>query len=133
MEVLVALGCAVTSNIKFREGTMRIEFTLFDDAGNRYQGTAELKVVGPSGVREARPLPAGDVDPKGLPGHILALRESGFFREPRTASEVHAKLTETYHCLLNRVQMALLRLQRRRELRKATKTIGDEDCAAYVW
>src|SRR5260370_40644598 len=112
---------------------MRIEFTLFDDAGNRYQGTAELKGVGPSGWREVRPLPAGNIDPKGLPAQILALREGGFFREPRTASEVHAKLTETYHCLSNRVQMALLRLQRKRELRKATKRIGDEDCAAYVW
>src|SRR5260370_41807817 len=112
---------------------MRIEFTLIDDGGNRYQGIAELKPVRPGGVREIGPLPVGNIDPKGLPAHILALRENGFFREPRTAGEVHTKLSETYHCLSNRVQMALLRMQRKRELRKATKRIGDEDCAAYVW
>jgi hypothetical protein len=112
---------------------MRIEFTLVDDAGNRYQGTAELKALEADGVTKARPLAAGNIDPKGLPAHILTLRESGFFREPRTAGEVHIKLSETYHCLLDRVQMALLRLQRRRELRKASKRVGDQDCAAYVW
>jgi hypothetical protein len=110
---------------------MRIEFTLVDDAGHTYQGTAELKAV--AVARNARPLPSGKTDPKGLPAHILALREGGFFREPRTAGEVHSKLAETYHCLLDRVQMALLRLRRRRELRKASKTIGDQNCDAYVW
>jgi hypothetical protein len=113
---------------------VKIEFTLVDDTGNTYQGTAQLRAVGPaSAAKDVRPLAAGNIDPKGLPAHILALRESGFFREPRTAAEVHAGLSETYHCLIDRVQMALLRMQRKRELRKATKRIGEQDFAAYVW
>jgi len=49
------------------------------------------------------------------------------------AAEVHAKLQESYYCVLNRVQMALLRLQKKRELRRAVKRIGDHDEIAYVW
>ena len=56
-----------------------------------------------------------------------------FFREPRTPREVHDKLLETYHCLPNRVQMALLRLHRKRELRKTVKQIGDQEHTAYAW
>ncbi|WP_372522201.1 hypothetical protein [Sulfuricaulis sp.] len=68
-----------------------------------------------------------------LTDRIVALRENGFFPQPRTAGEVHEKLQETYGCELNRVSMALLRLAKRRELRKAMKNINDKTYQAYVW
>jgi hypothetical protein len=113
---------------------MRIEFIVTDGVGKNYQGVAELSEV--SAGREAdkhHVRTVAELGVNGLPGRILALREDNFFREPRTPVEVHAKLMETYHCLLNRVQMALLRLHRRRDLRKTVKKIGDQDQAAYVW
>ena len=36
-----------------------------------------------------------------LPDHILALKQSGFFREPKTAVEVHEKLQSHYPCEQN--------------------------------
>jgi hypothetical protein len=116
------------------ETTMKIEFTLIDDDGKSYQGTAELKTIATqAAANQARRVPPLGQEAKGLPEHILALREASFFREPRTPEEVHTKLLETYHCLLNRVRMALLRLQRRRELRKAVKQIGEQEHVAFVW
>ena len=112
----------------------QIELRLTDDDGENYQGIAELKRVAPVlGPDEDLVHTIVEPEVKGLPGHILALRGAGFFHEPRTPSEAHAKLLETYHCLLNRVQMGLLRLHRRRELRKTTKKIGDQEHVAYVW
>jgi hypothetical protein len=113
---------------------MKVEFRLIDDDGRNYQGIAELRPVATvRGVDEPRVHSPARQDVNGLPGHILNLRESGFFREPRTSAEVHAELQKNYSCLFNRVQMALLRLQRRRELRKATKKIDGQDQVAYVW
>lgn len=71
--------------------------------------------------------------PMGLPQHILKLRDAGFFREPRTAAEVHAKLQASYHCAADRVVMALLRLKNARNLRKTSKTVGKKKLIAYVW
>ncbi|HTQ73223.1 MAG TPA: hypothetical protein VMI74_02975 [Burkholderiales bacterium] len=68
-----------------------------------------------------------------LTDHISRLREAGFFKQARTAKEVHAKLQAQYFCELNRVMMALLRLQRRKRLRKATKVEGKKKQTAYVW
>jgi hypothetical protein len=112
---------------------MRIEFTLTDDDGKSYRGAAELEVAAEKAGGAVLQSIAPPADSQTLPTRILALRDAGFFREPRTASEVHAKLLETYHCLLDRVQMALLRLQRKRELRKATKRVGEREHPAYVW
>lgn len=112
---------------------MKIEFTLFDDKGINFQGVAELKASSPVANAMSRPLLVEQSIHKRLPELILALRDSGFFHEPRTAGEVHVKLLETYNCLLNRVQMALLRLHRRRELRKTVKKAGDQERTAYVW
>jgi hypothetical protein len=117
---------------------MRIEFTVIDDDGNRYRGGAELTtpctdVVACIPAEALEQSDRKDSKGNGLPTHILRLRGEGFFADPRTSSEVHEKLQETYHCLPDRVQMALLRLQRRRELRKALKKIGDEEKVAYVW
>ena len=71
--------------------------------------------------------------PEGLPAQILKLRDHGYFSEPKTASEVHNKLQPTYHCELNRVVMALLRLQRRKKLRKSSKIIKKKKQAAFAW
>jgi hypothetical protein len=119
---------------------MRIEFTIIDDHGRRYSGAADLgdaladpaRDVRATVCQEERNSPQ-ESGAKALPGHILQLREGGFFREPRTSSEVHEKLRENYSCLPDRVKVALLRLQRRRELRKALKKVGDQEKTAYVW
>jgi hypothetical protein len=68
----------------------------------------------------------------GLPGHISRLRDEGFFKQPQTAAEVHAKLQSSYHCDLNRVAVALLRLFKKRVLRKTSKTVGGKPQVAYV-
>ncbi len=119
---------------------MRIEFTIIDDHGKRYSGATDLRDTsvdpthGAQAAIDREKRPKGkDTVLRGLPDHILNLRESGFFREPRPPSEVHEKLQETYSCLAHRVQMALLRLQRRRELRKTVKRVGDQEKIAYVW
>jgi hypothetical protein len=117
---------------------MKIEFTIIDGNGNRYSGSADL-VAETGGAVSVQPPPspepngAEEESRKGLPDHILELRVKGFFREPRTPGDVHQELQSAYPCLVDRVQMALLRLQRRRELRKATKRVGDQEKAAYVW
>ena len=72
------------------------------------------------------------VQAKGLPDHILDLRVSGFFDSPKTASEVHQKLQAKYACELDRVSMALLRLQRRRQLRKVSKEVDGHTVIAYA-
>lgn len=117
---------------------MRIKITVVDDEGKQYHGAADLTEGPGQGTPDAQLGSIADSEskqrqPKGLPGHILALRGDGFFSEPRTPNEVHEKLQRNYRCLLDRVQMALLRLQRRRELRKAMKRDGDGDKVAYVW
>jgi hypothetical protein len=68
-----------------------------------------------------------------LPDHILKLRDTGFFDSSKTSSEVHARLKTKYPCEPDRVAMALLRLQRRRELRKASKITEGRKQVAYVW
>lgn len=68
-----------------------------------------------------------------LPDHIVLLRDDGFFKQPRTAKEVHAKLQSQYHCDLNRVEVALLRLQKRGKLRKTSKVAEGKRQVAYVW
>ena len=68
-----------------------------------------------------------------LSDHILDLRNSGFFSQPRTAAESHKKLQETYHCEQNRVDVALLRLSKRKMMRRATKVVGKKRYQAYVW
>ena len=70
---------------------------------------------------------------KSLSAHILKLRDQGFFKEPKTAHEVQVKLRPVYPCELDRVAMALLRLQRRKQLRKTSKMVGKKKQVAYVW
>lgn len=68
-----------------------------------------------------------------LPQHILKLRDSGFFSQPRTADDTHKKLMPTYQCEPDRVAMALLRLAARKKLRKASKIVNKRRFQAYVW
>ena len=74
-----------------------------------------------------------NVGKQSLSDHILELRDSDFFSQPRTAEEAHGKLKVKYHCELDRVAMALLRLSKRKELRKITKTTNGKKYKAYVW
>jgi hypothetical protein len=74
-----------------------------------------------------------DEQKKTLPDLIIELRDSGFFSQPRTPVEAHEKLNPKYSCELNRVTMALLRLQRGNQLRKASKRDGEKRVTAYVW
>jgi hypothetical protein len=71
--------------------------------------------------------------PESLPDHILALRGSNFFTQPKTYNEVHAKLQTTYPCNADRVKVACLRLQKRKQLRKASKLVEGKSQVAYVW
>jgi hypothetical protein len=68
-----------------------------------------------------------------LPDKIIGLRDSGFFAQPKTASDVRTKLNPTYACEFDRVSMALLRLGTRRKLRKASKVVAGKKQVAYVW
>lgn len=68
-----------------------------------------------------------------LSDHTIELRDVGFFSQPKTAEETHAKLTGKYHCELNRVAVALVRLAGRKQLRKASKVVDKKKYKAYVW
>jgi hypothetical protein len=88
---------------------------------------------GQRAARASRASVATAAAPETLPEHILKLRDSGFFKEARIASDVHSKLQASYHCELNRVVTALGRLMNSRKLRKATKVVGKKKLVAYVW
>jgi hypothetical protein len=68
-----------------------------------------------------------------LPNLILKLRGNKFFSQPRSASEVHEKLLPIYPCKIDRVNMALKRLNERKELRITDKIIKGKKVLAYVW
>ena len=68
-----------------------------------------------------------------LTDHIIEFREKGFFAQPKTAEETNAKLQQSYHCDPNRVAVALFRLSKRRQLRRATKVVDKKEYQAYVW
>lgn len=78
-------------------------------------------------------MPKQKVGKQSLADYIIFLREGRFFSQPQTAEETHAKLKGKYHCELNRVAMALLRLAGRKKLRKALKIVSGKKYKAYVW
>jgi hypothetical protein len=84
-------------------------------------------------VFRAHPKRAEKKAGNGLPARILKLRDQDFFKKPQTASEVHRKLQAQYPCELNRVAVALLRIQSRKGLRKTSKVLGKVKQIAYVW
>ena len=68
-----------------------------------------------------------------LPDQILGLRDTGFFKQPKTAQEIHTKLQPAYACESDRVAMALLRLKNKKNLRVTSKVVGGKKIKAYVW
>lgn len=70
---------------------------------------------------------------KTLPDHIIVMRGRGFFSQPKTAEETHKKLQADYHCELNRVEVGLVRLAKRKLLRKASKETNGRKYQAHVW
>lgn len=68
-----------------------------------------------------------------LPNLILKLRDGGFFEQPQSASDVYKKLSPTYSCKIDRVNMALKRLKERKKLRIADKIVKGKKVLAYVW
>ena len=91
-----------------------------------------LKEVGDH-VSRKKEATAKSASKDALPSHILRLRDRGFFKPPKTPNETHVKLQPIYPCDLNRVAVALLRLQKRKQLRKTSKLVGKRKQVAYGW
>jgi len=91
----------------------------------------ERKVFKP-GPDKGTGKPDKDSVGTGLPAQILKLRDQHFFNEPRTAREVRERLKSKYACDHDRVAMALLRLQHRKQLRKTSKIVDKKKQLAYV-
>lgn len=72
-------------------------------------------------------------DKKSLQDFIIELRNSGFFSQPKISQEVHTEIIASYPCELNRVEVALVRLADKKQLRKSSKIISDKKFKAYVW
>jgi hypothetical protein len=74
---------------------------------------------------------------EGLPAHILALRDDSFFAQPKTFNEVHAKLAPNYACDVDRVKVACLRLQKRKEIAKDVQISWRKNqgciCLVILW
>ena len=70
---------------------------------------------------------------KTLSGLLLRQRDAGFFKEAKTAKEVRSKLQTVYPCELNRVEVALFRLHKKKQLRKTSKIVEKKKQVAYVW
>jgi len=102
--------------------------TLLDEAlkevdrqPSRYKRTKPTKSAQKAPVRNA------------LPMHVLKLRDAGFFNPPKTYTETHSKLQPIYACDPNRVAVALVRLNDRKQLRKTSKIVGKRKLVAYGW
>ena len=85
------------------------------------------------GSREKSSKKKGVSNNDNLRGKVLNLRDANFFKQPKVALEVHAKLQSTYPCDLNRVEVILLRLSKNKLLRVTSKTIGCKKKKAYAW
>jgi hypothetical protein len=98
----------------------------------------QIKVIVDEALAGKSPKPKAKTSgpsarPEGLPAHILALRDEGFFAQPKTFNEVHGGLESIYPCDVDRVKVACIRLQRRKQLRKTSKPVGSKSQVAYVW
>ncbi len=72
-------------------------------------------------------------DKSTLRSRVLDLRDANFFKQPKIASEVHTKLQATYSCDLNRVEVILLRISKKKLLRVTLKVVDGKKKKAYVW
>jgi len=70
---------------------------------------------------------------KTLSGVLLDLRNAGFFSETKTSEETHEQLQKKYPCEINRVEVALFRMSRRKQLRVASKVVLGKKKKAFVW
>ena len=70
---------------------------------------------------------------KSLGDRIIVLRDEKFFSTPQAGMETHERMLESYHCELNRVEVALVRLADKKQLRKTSKVIDGKKYKAYVW
>src|SRR6266404_2680437 len=91
-----------------------------------------LDAVGENRAAPTKHLAAAKLMANTLPARILELRDKGFFAQPKTSRDVRAKLSTSYPCELNRVEVALPRLGERKKLRKASKLTDGRRQAAYV-
>lgn len=114
---------------------MEVEIVVTDDSGRQFKGVAKLMAAAPMTTKrkKAAMVTRKEKNNNSLAAQILVLRNEGLFSEPRVAAEVHGALQGRYHCDVNRVEVALLRMQRRKELRKASKVVGAKQKVAYVW
>lgn len=96
--------------------------------------TVERLEKSPTKVTHSTRSSARELQPgaETLPAKILSLQDIGFLNEARTPIEVHAELSKVYPCEINRVQMALLRLQRKREVRRVSKDVDGKKTLAYA-
>lgn len=90
-------------------------------------------IMGKAKTKSSTTTDIQNKEKKTLPDHIIALRDAGFFSQPETAEETLKKLQDNYHCELNRVEVGLVRLAKRKLLRKASKAISGKKYQAYVW
>ena len=75
----------------------------------------------------------GQAKSKTLPDVILDLKDSGFFKNPKTTKMVYKRLLSVYHTDLKKVDTALHRLRGRKELRIIKVVEGGRKVKAYVW
>jgi hypothetical protein len=95
-----------------------------------------LKAVGSTPnkpVSQRQTGSVGKTKKKTLSDHILELRDQAVFSKPQTPREVHEQLQSLYPCVLNRVEVVLLRMVARKRLRKASKVLNGKQQAAYAW
>lgn len=71
--------------------------------------------------------------PSSLTDRILILKKEGFFKQSKSSLEVYSAISKTYPCAKNRVEVALTRLGKRRELRRTDKTEDGKQIVAYAW
>jgi len=114
---------------------MQVEIVVIDETGRRHRGVATLVLEDSGGARGKMQadVPSSGKERASLPDEIIALRDEGFFGEPKTVSDVQHALKGRYHCELERTRVALLRLQQRKELRKLATNIDGKLQVAYVW
>ena len=93
----------------------------------------EKRILALEAIFKKDKMPKAKTGKKSLQNYIVELRDKGFFSKTKTAEEVHEKLEEKYPCVLNRVEVALIRLCAKRLLRKTSKMISGEASIAYAW
>jgi hypothetical protein len=111
---------------------MKVKIELIDDSGRIYQGEIDLQGSKVPRTRASTKSPR-EKRVLTLPLRVLGLRDKGFFSKPKVSPEVYDEIKKTYYCQRDRVTMALIRLQKNKELRKATKVYGGKKMNAYVW